>query len=154
MRISGKPDLTGAVLAGTNLGNTDLSFANLAWAIYEPATNPPAPLIATASGLGHLQWVTNPGPVYALRKSLFDQGFEEAGRQITAAIHRQNTRYRIEEIIFDWTCAWGADYLRPLELAAALAVICTVLYWVGLHFDDRRSGLYLVATGQRVGAGV
>jgi hypothetical protein len=83
-----------------------------------------------------------------LRKSFLEEGFLNAARQITAAIHRHNQN-SLEFLFFDLTCEWGANYLRPLELAGGLSLICSVIYWIGMRFA-KRSDLYVVATGQRI----
>ncbi|MCX6631718.1 MAG: hypothetical protein NTW28_29260, partial [Candidatus Solibacter sp.] len=63
-------------------------------------------------------------------------------------IHRNN-QSSFERVFFDWTCEWGANWLRPLKLLGLLSLICTIIYRTGMHFE-MRSGLYLAATGQRI----
>src|ERR1035441_8975395 len=121
----------------------ELSFV---W-LWKPSIKPAPELIASAQ-LDHLTWSENSGPIFALRKSLLEAGFRDAGRQLTAAIHRHDQSW-LETWLFDRTCAWGANWLRPLGLVGVLSVLCTVIYWAGMHFG-KRSGLYLAATGQRI----
>lgn len=104
--------------------------------------------MATVNGLGFITFNSNPAPLYSLRRSLSESGFNGAARQVTAAIRRHNQNM-LERVIFDWTCEWGANWVRPLELISELSLFCTFIYWIGLHIG-RRNGLYLVTTGQRV----
>ena len=83
-----------------------------------------------------------------LRKALDEAGFRGPARQVSAAIRRRNQSW-VERLAFDWTCEWGANFVRPLELIAAVCGLCTLLYWASLHFG-KRSGLYLASTGQRI----
>jgi len=64
-----------------------------------------------------------------------------------AAIHRHD-QSSFGRIAFDWTCEWGANWLRPLELIALLTMICSAVYSVGLRFGQR-SSLYLVRQRKR-----
>jgi hypothetical protein len=141
-------DLSGARLKGTDLSTTTFEEVNLTGAYYEPVRHPPCGSIATAKGLDRLTWDKDSTAIYTLRKSLLDTGFRDAARQVTAAIHRHN-QSPLELVLFDWTCAWGANWLRPLELIVLLSFFCTFVYWIGMHFGEK-SGLYLAATGQRV----
>jgi uncharacterized protein YjbI with pentapeptide repeats len=152
-------DLTNAVLTDTSLRRSVLIRTNLAGAQidgsadleeadYEPKQNPAPENIAMAKGLGTLKWKVNSGPIYALRKSFLEAGFTAPARQLTAAIHRHDQK-PLEKFLFDWTCEWGANWLRPLKIGCLLCVFCTFVYWVGMHFATR-SGLYLTATGQRI----
>src|ERR1035437_4360703 len=151
-------NLSAARLDDANLREADLSLADLSkaiiisvdlsGAIFEPSINPAPDMIASADHLDQLKWTYNSGPVFGLRKSFLEAGFRDAGRQVTAAIHRHDQSW-LESWLFDRTCEWGANWLRPLGLVGILSLICTAIYWTGMHFE-RRSGLYLAATGQRI----
>ena len=155
--------LTGADLRGTSLGGANLSGAdleeavlerallgeaNLTGAVYEPKQNPAPAEIASAKGLDSLKWYHNSAPLVTLRKSLVEAGFDTAARQVTASIRRHD-QSPLEYLLFDWTCEWGAKWWRPLGVAGVLSLICTIVYWIGMHFGGR-SGIYLIATGQAV----
>jgi uncharacterized protein YjbI with pentapeptide repeats len=137
-----------ADLAGANLTKAVLVGADLTGAYYEPQQSPSPSDIAYAVGLGQLQYDGDPAPLVKLRSSLKDAGFDKAARQVTAALHRHK-QSRGERILFDWTCEWGANWLRPLKLMGVLSLVFAIIYWLGMHFG-KRSGLYLAATGQRV----
>jgi hypothetical protein len=144
-------DLSGARLLDVDLSGADVSLAHFNHTIYEPKSAPILASMAITDGLGTLTWEQNSGPIYALRESFEEAGFRAQARQVNAAIHRHDQN-SFEKILFDWTCEWGASYLRPLGVAGALCLIYTLIYWVGMHWG-RRSGLYLVATGQRITTG-
>jgi hypothetical protein len=146
-----KADLSQADLSGANLKGAHLTGVRLKGAIYEPVENPSPVDIAAAIDLANLTWKRNSQPIHMLWRSLSDSGFPYAARQVNAAIHR-HAQTRLEYFLFDWTCEWGANSMRPVELVCVLCVICAFIYWVGMHFG-RRSGLYLAATGQRITTG-
>jgi hypothetical protein len=98
--------------------------------------------------LGYLTWKTDPEPIVLLRKAFFDAGFVKSARAVNTSIHRHDES-RLERVLFDWTCEWGSNWLRPLELVGFLSALCTLVYWIGMHFQSK-SGLYLAATGERV----
>lgn len=136
-------------LRGTNLNGTALGEAKVAGAIFEPTQLPATIDIATAEGLDRLTWWTDPRPLFSLRKSLRDDGFNDAARKITAAIHRHEQGWG-ERLAFDWTCEWGANALRPIQLAVGFSIVCSLIYWGAMYFPTRQSGLFIVATGQRI----
>jgi hypothetical protein len=140
--------LKGANLSGVDLSGVDLSGANLKGVIFEPSVNPAPAGIAFARDLGYLSWAENSVPIFTLRKSLLEGGFGDAVRQVTAAIRRKHQNL-LERWFFDWTCEWGANWVRPLSFAGALSLIFAVIYWAGMHIR-KGSGLYLATTGQRI----
>lgn len=144
-------DLTNANLSGTDLKDVQLYRMNLAGTIFEPKVLPSPQSIVQAVGLGYLRFQKNPGPVFELRRRLSDAGFRDAARQITASI-RRNEQGKFERLVFDFTCEWGANWLRPLLIIWVLSLACTFVYWLGMHFGSSgmNSGLFLVSTGQRV----
>jgi len=158
-----KSDLRGAILSGANLSNSDLRGADLNSAdlsdadfsgtdltgvIYEPKKPTTSIRIAYSKGLSNITWSKDPKPTFNLRKVLRTDGFLEAERKVTAAIRRHGQRW-FERCFFDWTCEWGSNPFRPLELAMVSGLICAFIYWWGMH-SERRAGLYLVASGQRI----
>ncbi len=54
--------------------------------------------------------------------------------------------------MFDWTCEFGANPFRPLVVLLWLWVAGTAAYLVGL-VRRSGSGLYLLATGEKIPAG-
>lgn len=58
--------------------------------------------------------------------------------------------YGTQQVLFDWPCGWGANPGRPLVIIAVLALLCTPVYWIGMHLTLDKGGLFLVATGERI----
>lgn len=142
-------NLTHVDLRETILNGADLSRADLTDALYEPAVGASPELFANARGLNSLRWEANSKPIFALRKTLIEAGFTGLAHQVTAAIHRHDES-AAERVFFDWTCEWGANWLRPLVIAGVICVVCTFIYWRGMRREDPNSGLYLSATGERI----
>jgi Pentapeptide repeats (8 copies) len=190
----GKADLE--ILKQSGGTGTDLEFAELYHAIYEPTASPEPWLISSALHLSDLTYIGNPAPLVGLRNSLRDAGNVQPERDVNEAFHRhdpnsppglpanplQNRRrpppqwlkdvlywhqklvywYQqvaywigevlnwLQQVMFDWTCGWGADPGRPLVIIGVMALLCTPIYWIGMHFERGSSGLFLVATGERI----
>ena len=148
--ILSQTNFTGADLSEADLSDAHFGYkANLSGVIYQPKKGPNLADINSATGLGYMTWRDDSGPMLTLRKSLSDAGFHNAARQVTAAVNRHN-QSRLERLLFDRTCEWGANWLRPIILLGALSLLSALVYWIGMHFG-KKSGLYLVATGQRIG---
>lgn len=148
-KVVNQAGLLPADLRDAILKDTQFEQANLEGALYQPGESPEPELFNAAHNLDSMIYVDNPRPIVTLRKALEDAGFEQEERQVNRAYHSaQETR--LERVFFDWTCAWGADALRPLEIIAALSGLCTLIYWIGMHFRLKRSGLYMIAKAKPV----
>src|SRR5262249_16681390 len=119
-------DIRKASIVNSNLTGTMLMDADLNGTIYEVQSQPPMWSIGLAKHLGYITWKRNSEPIYALRKSLADAGFKTAAQQVNAAIHRHDQNL-VERFLFDWTCEWGTNWLRPLFVAAILSLLCTLI---------------------------
>ncbi len=86
------------------------------------------------------------------KEALQEAGYTRASKELVAAVRRNNRPALWETILFDWTCEFGANPLRPLVVLFWLWVAGTAAYLLGLA---RRSGsgLYLLATGEQIPAG-
>jgi uncharacterized protein YjbI with pentapeptide repeats len=144
--------LKGAILEDASLTGTQFENADMKGVLYQP-TDPPAPsLIGTAQHLADLRFTDNPEPMVSLRNDLEDAGFEQSGREVNRAYHRHGEN-PLQWLLFDWTCAWGADPLRPLVIVGWLCALCTLIYWSALHFEMKGAGLYLIAGGKSSAGG-
>ena len=156
-----RADLRGAYLAASFLNSVDLSqadlrgarfgSADLSNAKFEPLYLPAAADIARAVGLSRMRFDSSPKALYDLRHELKLSGFSAAERQVTAAVRRSDATWW-ETVLFDWTCEFGANAGRPLLLGVGLWLMCSLVYWSGLH-SGGRAGLYLLASGRRVNTG-
>lgn len=144
-------NLRDADLTEADLREADLSGANLRHTVYEPSAGPAPEQIAYARNLSWITWRQNALPIKALRDRLKDAGFGLAERQVTAALRRHEASL-VETILFDWTCEFGANALRPLWFVGGIWLVCSLGYWLSLHRANS-SGLYLLASGKKVNAG-
>jgi uncharacterized protein YjbI with pentapeptide repeats len=145
-------DLTNAVLTGADLEDTiltgaQLEGAELKGALYQPTESPVAYLIGTAEHLANLRYADDPQPMVQLRNELLEAGYEQAGREVNRAYH-QHSENSLQRLLFDWTCAWGADPMRPMIFVAVLCGLCTLIYWTVMHFEWKSAGLYRNASAR------
>jgi len=117
-------NLTNGNLIDTNLTETQLENADLRGVFFRPTEGPEPSLIGTAQHLADLRFIDNPEPIVSLRNALLVAGFEQSGREVNRAYHRHGEN-PLQWLLFDWTCAWGADPLRPLVIVACLCAVCT-----------------------------
>lgn len=136
-------DLTRAKLRSAVMTGAQLEYANVRGASYEPFTSPPASSIGLAANLAELDFADDPEPIAALRNVLQAAGFEQQGRDVNRAYHRHAENV-VQRVLFDLTCAWGAEPLRPLIIVAVLTVICTFVYLIVMHMNLKFAGLYLI----------
>jgi len=173
-------DLNGADLSGTasaegDPGGADFTAANMNGAIYQPHQTTDLLLMSKAVYLSGLEYQDDSQPIISLRNAFRDGGFLQQERDVTQAYqnHRPDfaanlppagkrsgyqelivwtrfSEYWVSEAMFDRTCGWGADPGRPLWIIAFIALLCAPIYWIGMHFNLGRGGIYLVATGTPV----
>lgn len=86
-------------LDGSTLSDTNFSFGTVFdGTVWEPMGSLPyIPGIANARGLHTLTFEDNPGPLIQLRKGFRDQGFEQAARDITFALHKRGREIMVEQ---------------------------------------------------------
>jgi hypothetical protein len=89
----------------------------------------------------------NSYPILDLRKSLHDAGYHSAELEVNIAYQR-GVQSTWEMIILDWTCEWGANWQRPICIAAFLGLLCAAMYWYLIRFT-RRNFLFVIG---RIGA--
>jgi len=148
-------DLTGTQLRGTYFLDSDLSKANFTGAkfeqtLFEPAALPRMSTIARADGLRTLGWyksdfshevsrddphrMENQYSVVDLVKALHAAGYRDAEAEANLAYHRQMQSWW-QKMLFDWTCEWGANWQRPIEITFVLGAAFAVAYWSLLRFS-------------------
>ncbi len=147
-------DLQGANLTSANLQGAILNFAELQGAIMAGVQGlPDITGLAFAKGLSTIVFRPEDIPTFVTwKKALQEAGYTRASKELVAAIRRNNQPELWETILFDWTCEFGANPLRPLTVLLWLWLAGTTAYLLGLA---RRSGsgLYLLATGEKIPAG-
>ncbi len=147
-------DLQGAILMDADLRGANLRSADLQGAVmHEVQGLPDVTGLAFARGLSAIDFDPFDIPRFvAWKKALQEAGYTRASKELVAAIRRNNQPEPWETILFDWTCEFGANPYRPLTVLLWLWVAGTTAYLLGLA---RRSGsgLYLLATGEKIPAG-
>jgi hypothetical protein len=73
-------------------------------------------------------------PLLDLRHKLSDAGYQDAELEVNLAYHR-HVQSTLGMMAFDWTCEYGAEPLRPLFIALALAFFAILLYWIGFRYQ-------------------
>jgi len=159
-----RADLQGADIRRVALRQVNLSYANLQGA-YLLDTNLQGAVMASVQGLPHVTGLAFARGLSAIsfslndihtfvawKKALQEAGYTGASKELVAAIRRNNQPEFWETILFDWTCEFGANPSRPLIVLLWLWLAGTTAYLLGLA---RRSGsgLYLLATGEKIPAG-
>lgn len=153
-----RSDLSSASLINADLRGAIFNWSNLKGVIFEPRTMPLAHHIAYAENLGWLNTPAQPYYLVTLRKVLDDAGYSAKAKQVIAAINRvklpQNswrpsadwldaTVYVIRYLLFDLTCEYGANAVRPLALMGLSWVSFALIYWA-FNYLSRGSSLYVV----------
>ena len=138
-------DLTAARLTNTKLENADLYRANLTNVLYEPREKTPPIGIAYAIGLSTIQVSTNLQFLANLKNSLKDTGFDQAAREVIAALRRneihinsynygivdQNTIHdRIKYWLFDYPIAYGSDRFQPVIILGKIWFWGMIFFWI------------------------
>ena len=148
-----------AKLQGANLRAVDLQGARLYGADLQGAVTydvrglPDITGLAFAKGLSAIDFTPSDIPQFvAWRKALQEAGYTRRSKDLVAAIRRNSRPEFWETILFDWTCEFGANPSRPLVVLLWLWVAGTTAYVVGLA-KRSGSGLYLLATGEKIPAG-
>lgn len=144
-------DLTKADLRSANMTDSQMAGANLKGLVYQPQIGPDLLLVSDAGHLADLRWKDDPRPIVSLRNALFSAGFEQAGKEVNRAYRHQGENL-LQRLLFDWTCAWGADPVRPLQIIGEISLLCTLIYWIVIHFEWAGAGLYLIVSEQQVSA--
>jgi hypothetical protein len=78
-----------------------------------------------------------------LRNALKKAGYTEAELEVNLAYQRR-TQSTLGMVIYDWTCGYGTDPVRPLAIALVLALLAVPLYWVGFRHRLFGADLLLV----------
>ena len=168
-------DLSGTASAEGDPGGADLTSADVNGAIYQPHETTDLLLMSKAINLAGLEYQDDSQPIISLRNAFRDGGFQQQERDVNEAYHNHRpdfsanlpargqrsgyqelivwgrfAEYWMAQLIFDRSCAWGADPGRPLWIIAVIALICAPIYWIGMHFKAGRGGIYLVATSTPV----
>ena len=138
-------------LKDANLEEADVDYADLKGAVYEPKKHPNTYQIALARNLSYLRYKDNSIPLNELKKRFKDGGFTYQYKEVVAALRRVEGGV-MSYILFDVTCEYGSNPLRPLLLIFVIIPIFMIIYVIALK-SSTSSGIYLLYTGARVNTG-
>jgi len=126
--------LPGGFVKG-DFGRTTLSDCTFWGTDFELTTLPPDQSMGRCTGIDKLSFKDSPSGLSALRNWYRLNGYRQKEREVTFALRKTENRLAaqpvkfIQWLLFDFTCAWGMDYLRPLLLALALLFLLWPIYW-------------------------
>ncbi len=90
-----------------------------------------------------------------IRAALKESGLRDLGREATYAIERWKAHWEpwykkwIKHLLFEWTCGYGLDYLRPLLILLGLVMVFSIPYMVAI--ETRGSdGIWKVWSSERI----
>jgi uncharacterized protein YjbI with pentapeptide repeats len=92
--------------------------------------------------------LANSYPILDLRKSLHDAGYQRAELEVNLAYER-GVQSTWQMVILDWTCEWGANWQRPICIAAFLGLLSAVMYWCLIRFTCRNFLFVIGRIGDR-----
>ncbi len=146
-------------LINVSFNNCDLSFSNFSQAdlsnatfkdatlddvIYEPKTNPKPYNIAFSNGLGKLRYNSDPSKLVKLGQSLYDEGYYDQSKLITTSFKRQKREKEnpgfwgwIEWGLFDYTCEYGSNPLKPLIIILYIYLFFSIIYTIRTLFCSK-----------------
>jgi uncharacterized protein YjbI with pentapeptide repeats len=140
-------NLTGAKFVNSELRDAGFSNVDLEGATFEPKSNPETRIIATANHLELMTYLSNPNALVQLRKQFQENGFRTQERRITCALSRRKAELDgpierwFQTVAFDWTCQYGLNPGRALQIWLALSLFCWLVYAVFIHLPSG-SGIY------------
>ena len=134
-------DLRGASLFGADVTDADFYRAALGAVVWEPKaeTFPLISRLAAAVGLEYMIFKESPAGLMVLRQAFREDGFRWKERQVTYAI-RHGLLLRMAQPerglfywLFEWPCAWGMEYAKPILIIFALIPFFAVLYVMAIY---------------------
>lgn len=128
-------DMRESWLVLVKLKNANLAGAQLNGARFEPLSLPLAQGISEAVGLKEIVVKDRYAPTTQLAEQLQKNGYRWQSRMLLCAINRARRAEQpiflrwINQALFDWTCEYGANILRPIQLFGASIGLFTVAYF-------------------------
>ena len=155
-----RTDLSGAYLNGANLSRAELidtilkdaifSEVNLTGSRYEPSASPYKGSLGGIKGLATIKF--DEGKQFGLvqlRAALKESGLRDLEREATYSIEYWKTNYApwyakwTKRLLFEWTCGYGLNYLRPLLILSGLFMVFSIVYIFPI-VSKSKSGIYKI----------
>jgi uncharacterized protein YjbI with pentapeptide repeats len=127
-------------LVDTNLNDANVSGINLTGSQYEPNSSPHKGSLGGIEGLKTVWFKKGKqSGLVQLRAALKESGLRDLEREATYAIEHWKAHWEpwykrwIKHLLFEWTCGYGLDYLRPLLILLGLIVVFSYPYIIALE---------------------
>ena len=126
--------LTDSKFIDTNLKDAILTRVDLTGSLYEPNSSTYQGSLGGIKGLEKVKFNKGQqGGLVQLRSALKESGLRDLEREATYAIEHWKAHYEPwykkwpKHVLFEWTCGYGLDYLRPLLILLCLIVVFSIL---------------------------
>ncbi len=157
-------NLSGADLREVNLSGAWLFGGNLSGAVFEPkhGTVSDVSFLLDIKGLASLQYIFSSHGLVELRETYKKAGLRDQERQVTYALNHTRREKLWDEggfpkleslfnqICFEWTCQYGMNPGRPLELLGLGLFLFTPLYLLALRSRHPETGIWLLLPPDRI----
>jgi hypothetical protein len=158
-------NLGGALLDWADLSGAVLKRANLseAWFEPKPGSVSDVSLLFNIKGLSLLRYNVSSHSLVELREAYKKAGMREPERQVTFALnHTRREKLWKEEgvlgkleslfhlVFFEWTCQYGMNPGRPLEILGLGLFLFTPFYLLAFRTRNRETGIWLVLPPDRI----
>ena len=128
-----------AVLIDTNIKDAIISGVDLTGSQYEPNSTPYKGSLGGLKGLITVWFKEGQqSGLVQLRAALKESGLRDLEREVTYAIEHGKTTYAPwyekwpKHLLFEWTCGYGLNSLRPLLILLILILVFSIPYIVSL----------------------
>jgi uncharacterized protein YjbI with pentapeptide repeats len=146
-------DLERARFDNTSVKDANFETAVLEGVVWQAKGIPDLNGMMLAAGLEKLTFTEQPGALIQLRKALQEAGLREQERKVNFALQRaridnlargtlvvdegfglrpptaaERLEVAFHRIFFDWTCRYGLDTGKPLQLVTYLILLCAIPY--------------------------
>jgi hypothetical protein len=158
-------NLSGAILWFTNLNEALMDEAVLNGAFFDPKQGSLKEItgMATLRGLSLLEYRVSPRGLVELREILKKAGMRDQERQVTYALNHtlrkelwkkggflNRLESLFQRVCFEWTCQYGMNPGRPLEILGLGLFLFTLPYLLALRSRNRETGIWLVLPPDRI----
>jgi len=140
----------------TNLKDAILSGVDLTGSQYEPYSPPQKGSLGGIEGLRTVWFQKGQqSGLVQLRAALKEAGLRDLEREATYAIEHWKAYWEpwykkcVKHLLFEWTCAYGLDYLRPLLILLGLIVVFSIPYIVSLG-GQKKDGIWIEWASNRM----
>ncbi len=152
----GGANLSKTALIDTNLKDAILSGVNLTGSQYEPNSSPHKGFLGGIKGLSKV-WFDKEkqSSLVQLRAALKESGLRNLEREATYAIEHWKAHWEpwykkgVKYVLFESTCGYGLNYLRPLLILFVFIFLFSVPYMISLS-KQQDEGIWMEWASKRM----